>query len=377
MTEPVKGFRDFSGEEARKRAEIRKIIVETFESYGFEPAETPVIEKEEFVKQGNEQDEAVRDILKLQDRGKRRLALRYEFTFQLKRLAKNKKLPYKRYQIGELFRDEPVREGRTRQFTQCDVDCIGSTVKDEAEVLAMASDIMNKLGIEFTILINNRKLLNEILDDLKIKKNKDQVLRELDKMGKQTPQEIQNNLFKLGAGNLLEAISRGEKYFLKFKSYKEIISLMDYCKTYGVKVKFAPSLVRGLAYYNGNVFEIWSKKLKVSVWGGGSYLINSIQSTGISAGLEPIMLLSGKLKIDREKCLVVSLAQDREAIKLSQKLRSRAKTASVYYGKPSKALEYANSYGFGKVIFVGSKELKNKKFKVKDMKTGKESVLKV
>jgi len=112
----VKGFRDFSGEEAEKRKAIKEIIVEIFERYGFEPAETPIIEQEEFVRGENKQDEAVSDIFKLQDKGKRNLALRYEFTFQLKRLMKNKKLPYKRYQIGEVFRDEPISENRFRQF---------------------------------------------------------------------------------------------------------------------------------------------------------------------------------------------------------------------------------------------------------------------
>ena len=95
--EPVKGFRDFSGKEAEKRAEIRRIIVETFEKYGFEPAETPIIEQKSFVVGDNQEDEAVRQTFKLKDRGKRELALRYEFTFQLKRLAKKKKLPSKRY----------------------------------------------------------------------------------------------------------------------------------------------------------------------------------------------------------------------------------------------------------------------------------------
>ena len=87
-TDLVKGFKDYAGQEAQKRAQIKKIIVETFEQYGFEPAETPIIEYEEFVKGNNSQDEAVRDVFKLKDRGKRKLALRYEFTFQLKRLAK-------------------------------------------------------------------------------------------------------------------------------------------------------------------------------------------------------------------------------------------------------------------------------------------------
>ncbi|MDP2629029.1 MAG: ATP phosphoribosyltransferase regulatory subunit, partial [Nanoarchaeota archaeon] len=161
MTEEIiKGFRDFSGEEAEKRAEIKKILVETFEKYGFEPAETPLIEREEFVRGENKNDEAVSDIFKLKDKGKRNLALRYEFTFQLKRLAKNKKLPYKRYQIGEVFRDEPVSSNRFRQFTQCDIDIIGSSIKEEAEILSLINECLKKIGITPIVLINNRKLLN-------------------------------------------------------------------------------------------------------------------------------------------------------------------------------------------------------------------------
>ena len=128
-TNLIKGFRDFTGEEAEKRAEIKKILINIFERYGFEPAETPIIEYQEFVKGSNQQDEVISDIFRLRDKGKRNLALRYEFTFQLKRLIKNKKLPYKRYQIGEVFRDEPVSANRFRQFIQCDVDIVGSEIK--------------------------------------------------------------------------------------------------------------------------------------------------------------------------------------------------------------------------------------------------------
>jgi histidyl-tRNA synthetase len=377
-TEPIRGFRDFTGEEARKRAEIKKIIVETFEKSGFEPAETPIIESEEFVRGPANQanDEAVSDIYKLQDKGKRKLALRYEFTFQLKRLMKNKKLPWKRYQIGELFRDEPAGPMRFRQFTQCDADVVGSTTKDEAELLAMTSEILKKLGIDFTILFNNRKLLNEILDDLKIKKNREQILRELDKIDKQGLQKTQNELYKLGAGNLLEALSQGEEYFSKFNSYRDIISLIEYCKIYGVKIVFSPSLVRGLSYYNGSVFEIKTEKIKETIAGGGSYNFNNVQCTGISFGIDRLAAVS-KIKTDKEEYLIVSLNQDREAIKLTQKFRQKNKSVSIYYGKPSKALQYANSYNYSKVIFIGDKEANEKKFKIKDLKSGKEEFLKL
>lgn len=370
--ELVKGFRDYSGKEAAKRAELRKIIVETFEKYGFEPAETPIIEYEDFVKGENKEDEAVSDIFKLKDKGKRSLALRYEFTFQLKRLMKNKKLPYKRYQVGEVFRDEPVTSNRFRQFTQCDVDTMGSTVKDEAEILALADEILRKIGITPVILINNRALLNEILESEKIKeKDRLQVLKEIDKYGKISEKEIKKTLRKYQADNIIGLLKKGEKFFNQFESYKEVVSLMEYCKSYGLKVLFSPTVVRGLSYYNKNVFEIKAKGIKDSLIAGGSYIFDGIQSTGIAFGLDRIAQVA-KIKDEREKFLIISLNQDREAIKLAQKLRKKGENVSVYYGKPSKALEYANSYDIGNVIFVGGKEVKVKKFKVKDMKTGKE-----
>jgi histidyl-tRNA synthetase len=373
----VKGFQDFSGKEAEKRAEIKKIIVETFEKYGFEPAETPIVEQEEFVRGENTNDEAVSDIFRLQDKGKRNLALRYEFTFQLKRLMNNKKLPYKRYQIGEVFRDEPISANRFRQFTQCDIDIIGSTIKEDAEILAVANEIMNKVGIEPLILINNRSLLNEILNDNKIKeKDKEQVLREIDKYDKIGEKEVKANLKKFGAEKVIDALKKGEVFFKKFPSYKEVLELMKYCKIYGVKVLFSPTLIRGLSYYNKNVFEIKTKNIRETIIAGGSYKFNNVQCTGVAFGLDRIALLA-KINLEREKILIISLERDKEAIKLAQELRNKDKIISIYYGKPSKALEYANSYNFQKVIFVGEKEIKAKKFMVKDMKTGKESVLKI
>jgi histidyl-tRNA synthetase len=373
--ETVKGFKDYAGEDSEKRSSIKKMIVYLFERYGFKPVETPIVEYEEFVKGDQEKDEAVSDVFKLKDRGKRKLALRYEFTFQLKRLIKNQKLPFRRYQIGEVFRDEPISANRLRQFVQCDADIIGSSVKEEAEILALGRDILNNLGIEPIILINNRKLLNEILQGEGIKeKDRPAVLREIDKYDKLPEKEIKKNLKKYKAEKILGLLKKGEKFFNQFPSYKEIISLVEYCKLYGVKVVFAPTMVRGLSYYNGSVFEIKAKGIKETIVGGGSYDINGIQSTGISFGLDRLAVLS-KVKGGEERYLIVSLDQDKKAVEVAQKLRIRGKVVSMFYGKPSKALEYANSYKIKKVIFVGSKEVRKKLFKVKDMKTGKERKL--
>ncbi|MFQ5531523.1 MAG: ATP phosphoribosyltransferase regulatory subunit, partial [Candidatus Nanoarchaeia archaeon] len=285
-TDLVKGFKDFTGKDAEKRNEIKKIIAEVFEKYGFEPAETPVVEYEEFVKGKNERDEAVSDIFKLKDKGKRNLALRYEFTFQLKRLMKNKKLPYKRYQIGSVFRDEPTGGNRLRQFTQCEVDIIGSTLKDDAEILATAKEILDKLKVNYTIYVNNRQLINEILDESKIKKSsKEQVMREIDKLDKLSEKEVRKNLKKYNAEKVLSILKKPETYFKKYKAYGEIEELKKYCAFYNVKIKFQPSLARGLSYYTGTVFEIKSK-IKETIFGGGSYTFSGTTGVGYGVGIE-------------------------------------------------------------------------------------------
>lgn len=373
--EPVKGFSDYTGEQAKKRDKIKSIIVDTFKLYNFEPAETPIIEAEEFVKGDNPDDEAVSDIYKLEDKGKRKLALRYEFTFQLKRLANNKKLPYKRYQIGPVFRDEPTGANRVRQITQCDIDIIGSTIKDEAEILKIISEILKKLNINFTIYVNNRKLLNEILDKLKIPENKRaEVIREIDKMDKLQESDIKNNLKKLRAEKALDLFKKPEKFFEKYESYKEIKEIKESCKLYGIEVTFAPFLARGLSYYNGSVFEIKSKDIKETICAGGSYQTNNIQSTGISASIERLSALA-KIDTKNNQVIIISLNQDKPSIDLSEKIRKLNIPCSVFFGKPSKALEYANSNNIPYVIFIGDEEVKKKKIKLKNMLTGKELLI--
>ena len=372
-TNTIKGFKDFIGDEARKRARIKKIIVETFELFGFEPAETPIIESEGFVRGKNQNDEAVRDIFKLQDRGKRELALRYEFTFQLKRLAQNQKLPYKRYQLDYVFRDEPIKKGRLRQFIQADADIIGSSSKDEAECLAIGKKIFDELGIKVKILLNNRKLITEILESENIKeKDREQVIREIDKLSKLSKKEVADNLKKLGAEKLVKIFTQKESAFEKYGAYKEIKELKKFCKNYNIEVEFSPTLARGLSYYNGSIFEIWADELEVSLCGGGSYFVGSTQSTGISFGLEPIMILA-KIEPEYTNYLLVSLEQDKKVIQLAGALREKGKSVQILLDKSlKKAMEYANVKKIQKVIIVGKNEVKSGKYRVKDMASGKE-----
>ena len=375
-TDNVKGFRDIG--DASKRTAIKKEIETLFQLYNFKPVETPVIEYEEFVKGNNENDEAISDIFKLQDKGKRKLALRYEFTFQLKRLAKNKKLPYKRYQIGEVFRDEPVTGNRWRQFTQCDADIIGSSIKEEAEILKIIIEILKKLKIKATINLNNRKLLNEILDSQKIEKEKQQeIIKEIDKLDKLSEQEVKENLRKFNAEKIIEIFKNPESYFEKYKAYEKIKQLKQFCSLYNIKINFQPSLARGLSYYNGTIFEVKSEnKLKETIAAGGSYLINNIQSTGISFGLDRLELLTDISPLNK-KILIISLNQDKKAIEVADKIRSLNIPAQIFYGKPTKALDYANSTNIQKVIFIGKEEIKQKKLKLKDLNTGKEKLIEI
>ena len=374
-TGQVKGFKDFLGEEASRRKNMISIIEEQFEKYGFEKAETPVIENKDFVVGENLNDEAVRDVFKLTDRGKRKLALRYEFTFQLKRIADRQKLPFKRYEIGYVFRDEPIKKGRLRQFIQCDADIIGSSLKDEAELLAMIMKIYKKLGIKVKIFVNNRKLINEILSEEKVKEEDvSQVIREIDKLDKIPLNEIARNLSEYKAEKVLDIFGKKEKFFEKYQAYKEIKELKKISKLFGVEFEFKPTLARGLSYYNGTVFEVWSEKLGVSLGGGGSYLVNNTQATGFSFGLEPISLLA-KTKPTNIDYLIISLGQDAPTINLAEKLRKKFTVQTLFDKSVGKAMEYANAKNISKVIVVGEKEADSGKFKVKEMESGEETNL--
>lgn len=375
-TDTVKGFKDYIEEDARKREKIIEIIKKNFEVFGYEPCESPVIEFEDFVIGENKNDGAVRDVFRLEDRGKRKLALRFEFTFQLKRIAKKQKLPFKRYQIGYVFRDEPIREGRTRQFIQADADIVGSTIKDEAENFKLIKNVFSELNIPVKIYINNKKLINEILVDENIEeKNWESVIRELDKLDKLSKKDVAMNLKKYNAEKILKVFDNEESFFEKYNYYKEIKELKEYCRLFNVEVEFRPFLARGLSYYNSMVFEVWSEKLNVSIMGGGSYLIDSVQSTGISFGIEPIFLLAN-VNIDFIDYLVLSLNEDKKAIAIAEDLRKKGKKVQLMIDKTlKKTLEYANSKKIKNVIFVGEQE-KNKGFyKVKDMQSGEEKEL--
>ncbi len=387
----VKGFQDFLPPESLKREAVLKVIEKYFKLYGFLPIETPVIEFDELMKPDalEGEDEAVSERLRLNDRAGRNLGLRYEFTFQLARIFKqnpNIKLPFRRYQIGPVFRDEPTRAGRFRQFTQCDADIIGdSSIQADAECLALFSDILKELKISTEIQVNNRKLLNAIIESVEIK-NPKEVMKELDKKDKIGEDMIKLNLKKYADQNqiitLFKLLEKDLKFFIgnAFDGAKEIQELQLKCKKYSLNIKFNPYMIRGFSYYTGNIFEIIQPG-KYSLAGGGrydksvgKYLGKEMPAVGISFGFERVVQLAN-IELETIKAIVISLKQDNETIKLTKKLRESNISCIPSFEKVGKALEFANALQIPYAIFIGEDEIKKEKYKLRDMRLGTEKFL--
>lgn len=391
----VKGFQDFLPPESLKRKEIKKIVETVFNEYGFIPIETPLVEYDETMKSdtlpAEEEDEAISDRFRLKDKGGRNLGLRYEFTFQLARILKQNptlKMPFKRYQIGEVFRDEPVSSTRFRQFTQCDIDIIGEpSVYSDAECLSLAAEIMKKLDIDYEIKINNRKLLTSIIESVQFQNSKG-VMKELDKIEKLGEDEVKISLRKYGSANqiltLFKLLEKGLDFYKEnaFEGAEEIENLMRLSRLYNLKITFDPFLARGLGYYTGNIFEVKVEGKRDTIAAGGrydktvgKYLNRDVPAVGISFGLERISQLSKLIPKSPIRALIISLGQDKTSIKLSNNIRKKGISCSTWFSKIGKGFDYANSQNIPYVITIGDEEIKSKKYKLKNMSSGEEKSL--
>ena len=389
----VKGFQDYLPPESLKRNAVKKIIEKHFQLHGFVPVETPIVEFDELMRSDNlnEEDEAVSDRFRLNDRAGRNLGLRYEFTFQLARILKqnqNIKLPFRRYQIGENFRDEPIGTGRFRQFVQCDADIIGdSSIASDAECILLLKGILDELKIKPEIQLNNRKLLKAIIESVQITDIKN-VMKELDKVDKLGTDETKSRLRKYADPNqiitLFKILEKDLSFFAEnaFDGAAELSELFEKCKELGIKeMKFLPSLVRGFGYYTGNVFEVKVAGEKNTIAAGGrydntigKYASRQIPAVGISFGLERISNLAN-ISIETTKAMLISIEKDKPVMKLAKTLRKEDISCIVSSEKPGKAMELANSLEIRNVIFIGDEEVSQKKFKLRNMKTGEEKLL--
>ena len=405
--ERAKGVRDFLQSEKLKRNQIANIIREGFELYGFFEIETPILEKYDLLAaKYTGGSEILKETFKLKDQGNRELALRYDLTVPLARVIgmnPQLKMPFKRYQIGKVFRDGPIAPGRVREFFQCDADIIGTNnVLAEVELLNLANYVYKKLGFKFKIKVNDRKILSAIIKKAGIsEENAESVILTIDKLYKIGLEGIEKELLEKKIdkkairkiiqiisikGNNKERLSRLKK-FLPEESLKDINQLLNY----NVKnIELDLSLARGFTYYTGIIFEIVLKnnKLICSIGSGGRYdnMIGSLldnkknyPAVGISFGLDRIYdaLPNKEEKESLTKIFILPINQEKKAISVAEELRKNKFKTELEIKKRSlsSSLDYASKANISYVIFIGKDEVKKKKVKLRDMKTGKEKLM--
>lgn len=409
-----KGTRDFSPEEKILRDKVVGTLKEVFELYGYAPLDTPILERYDILSSKYAGGaEILKETFKLKDQGERELGLRYDLTVPMCRyvgMNPSIKMPFKRYQIGEVFRDGPVATGRYRQFTQCDVDVVGSSsMATDADIISLIFSAFQKFGLDVVVKVNSRKLLNDILDYCGIESSKQEAaILSIDKLEKFGALIVKNELKQQGIDdkkiNLIidlinvkganeEKIEQLKKFVKNSEGLNEIKELLEYAKNFSSEVDFELSLARGLAYYTGTVIETFLKNdtIKSAVCAGGRYdkMIGAFlgkgnfPAVGVAFGVDRIYdALLEKQEIKQKtktKIYVIPIKTLNESMKVVKQLREAGINTDIDLSdkSPSKNLEYANSLGVPFVLFVGKRELEEGKLKLKDMGSGKEELLKV
>ena len=409
----LKGTTDYLPEEQLLRNKITDTLKSTFEVYGYMPLKTPILNYFDLLSYKYDDDaEILNETYKLTDQGNRNLGLRYDLTIPFcKVIALNKDLhmPFKRYEIGKVFRNGPVKLGRMREFYQCDVDVVGIDSRMiEIEQLIMAKKIFDKLNIDVLIKWNNRKLMSGLIIECGINQDLiDKVISIIDHMEKISKEEMLKEFNKIGINNskaleLLDIFKLTiDEYNNRFSNttnvlikegLKEINEIALLVKRHELENNtcFTPTLARGLSIYTGLVFEFFDKKKRItsSLGGGGRYnkIItdfiddgNIYPACGLSFGLEPIYAI---LKDDKKSnniidCLIIPMETQCESLELATILRDNGIKVSIEMNnrKIKKSFEFANKNNIRYVIVVGSDEIKQNKYSIKDMETGNQKLL--
>ena len=398
----LKGTRDFLPEDMVKRQYLVEKIKQVFERYGFDPLETPAIERWETLS-GKYGQETERLIYRFQDRGGRDLGLRYDLTVPLARIvAMHPELPkpFKRYQIQSVWRAEKPQKGRFREFVQCDVDIVGTPdMTADAEIIAVVYDALTTLGLNgFVIKINNRKIVRGMVQVTSIPVELElEIARSIDKLDKVGLEGVENELTSKGISHeainrILDIIAIRGRDEITFKEAEdvfkgsedalqglsEIKEVFMYLKSMGIpedKFMLDLSLVRGLDYYTGPVFEAVMETPKIgSIMGGGRYddLIGmftgtQIPATGTSIGLDRLITVMDELQIwqnhkpTKTEVLITRFDKDltHEYLKIAQELRKNGINTDFYSGKKDlrAQLGYASDRGIPIAIIIGPDEL--------------------
>ncbi len=409
----VKGGYDFLPQEEKIRNYIKETLKEVFELYGYFSIETPIITYYDILTDKyDDESDILKEIYKLSDQGDRKLGLRYDLTVPFAKfiaLNKNKiKYPFKRYEIAKVFRDGPVKTGRDREFTQCDVDVVGLDGQFvEAELLSLYRDAFKRLGIDIIIKYNSRKLMMGLMIENGVSEDMISIVTTIiDKKDKLSIDEFENlmlkygikkknidslaSTFSLSLDELNSKYLNSDNKFIK-DGLNELNELNTYIVNLGLQeiCTFSPSLARGQNYYTGNVFEVYEKNNKISgsIGGGGRYdnmITNFIDdgnlypTVGISFGLSSIYeLLKDEQKVSNQAQIdifIISMNEPVTSLKVASELRKLGYKVEIDTSnkKIKKLFEYANKENIKYVIVLGEDEIKNEKFRIKDMFNKKE-----
>lgn len=412
------GFMELLPNEQILFNQIKETIEKTYKKFGFLPIDTPVVELAEILlaKAGGETEKQIYRFQK----GDTDLALRFDLTVPLaKYVAKNYgnlSFPFRRYQIGKVYRGERAQKGRYREFYQCDIDIIGDGelgLINDAEIPSVIYTIFRNLGFkDFTIRINNRRILNGIFESIEQKENSEEILRIIDKIEKIGKECVIEEFKKIGLsqeqiqrimdfieiqGTSDEKIEKLENLEIQNETFnqgvRELKTVIDSVRLFGVpeeNFNVDLTIARGLDYYTGTVYETFLNDYRElgSVCSGGRYenlaeyyTNKNLPGVGVSIGLTRLFSKLNELNIikaDKKsvaEILIIPMTEDlKESIKLATKLRNAGINTEVYLNekKVKAKFKYADKLEIPYVIVIGEDEIKENMVTIKNMKTGEE-----
>jgi histidyl-tRNA synthetase len=408
-TQPTKGFHDIYPEDMRVRQWLFGKMRETAMLFGFEEYDGPILEPIEIYAAKSGEELVKQQTFLLTDRGGRQVALRPELTPTLARMVACKKnqltYPLRWFSIGPRFRYEAPQKGRAREFYQFDCDLVGPTTPEsDAEIIALAATFFKNLGLtpdDVVIKINSRKMLQHKLSLLDIPSSKtNEVIHAIDKKDKMSEdkwieylktEDLSDDQIK----NLLKIMGDRD---VSFES-DELTNVFSTLKDLGVSeyVEFDPSIVRGLEYYTGTVFEARDKKGQFrALLGGGRYdnlveLFSKESLSGIGFACGDMVLLemlsshdllpnTKSLSSHTSRILVTVFNEStvRASLKLIRTLRDEHIPSELYPDfavRLDKQIKYADKKGIEFVVIIGPDEMKNDTLTLKNLKTGEQKTI--
>jgi len=375
---------------------VKNLFIEVFENFGFEPLETPTLEYASTL-MGKYGDEADKLVYSFKDQGDRQIGLRYDLTVPAAKVLsiyREISQPFKRYQIQPVYRAEKPQKGRYREVLQCDIDTFGTTSPvADAEIIAVIYNILEKLNFKkYSIRINSRKVLSDILSQSNITDNQKTVFQSIDKFQKIGEEGVQKELISKGFNQ--SQIDSLFKYIKQAQPDDNLQKVFQILKSFNIPESvftFDPTMVRGLDYYTGTIFETYVEEPKIgSITGGGRYdnLIKTlggpdIPGVGTTIGLDRIvdcileLNLLPNLPKTSTQVLIANFGEEEPSLKLASNLRSKNINTFLYPDpdKLGKQFKYASDKNIPYVAVIGPDEAKNNTVTLKNMQTGEQKIL--